>query len=256
MMQNTDSMTMMQSIRLYYLESKFEWLKTIRNPAFALPAILFPVIFYSFFGVMLNTERPEAAIYLLCTYGVFGVIGPALFSFGVGLAVEKGQGWLDIKEASPMPAASQVVSRLVVSFIFSCIIWTSLVFIAIVFAAANLSVYQLALLSLIMLLGGLPFCLMGLFFGLTLKADSAPAIVNLIYLPLAFLSGLWMPIHLLPAFLHGVAEFLPPYHLAQLALKVVDLDANGAVMHHLLVMLIFSVLFFLLTIWAYNKKAI
>ena len=32
------------------------------------------------------------------------------------------------------------------------------------------------------------------------NASGAPALVNLIYLPMAFLSGLWMPLSMLPAF--------------------------------------------------------
>ncbi|MEI8649641.1 hypothetical protein P4S73_20005 [Paraglaciecola sp. Hal342] len=43
-----DKMGAKKIVKLYYLETKFEWLKSIRNPAFALPATLFPAIFYLF----------------------------------------------------------------------------------------------------------------------------------------------------------------------------------------------------------------
>jgi ABC-2 type transport system permease protein len=255
-MNNSQTMNIMQTLNIYRLESKFEWLKSIRNPAFALPAILFPAIFYSFFGVLMNQHNPEAATYLLCTYGTFGVIGPALFSFGAGLAVERGQGWLDIKDASPMPESAQIVSRLLVSMAFSVMVLISLGLVAFTFTDVSLSLAQVLTLSIILVFGGLPFCLLGLTLGLLLKAESAPAVVNLIYLPMSFLSGLWIPITILPNFLQSLAEFLPPYHLSQLALKVVALDSGGPVGKHLAILALFSIVFFGLAIMAFNKKSV
>lgn len=249
-------MTLAQQLNIYRLESKFEWLKTIRNPAFSLPVILFPVLFYLFFGVVFNHGNVQGASYLLCTYGVFGIMGPALFSFGAGLAVERGQGWLDIKEASPMPPSAQIVARIAVSMCFSLIIVVLLSMMATAFAGVSLRFGQLVLLSVILVVGGLPFCLLGLALGLTVKSNSAPAIVNLIYLPMSFLSGLWIPISVLPGFLQSLAQFLPPYHLAQLALKVVDLDQGQSAMWHIAMLLVFALGFFLLTLLAYKRKTV
>ena len=249
-------LTTQQTAKLFYLETKFEWLKSIRNPAFALPATLFPAIFYLFFGVLMNQHDPQAATFLLCTYGTFGVIGPALFSFGAGLAVERGQGWLDIKETSPMPASAQIVSRLFVSMGFSVIVLLTLGVVAFGLAGVSLSLLQILMLSGILIIGGLPFCLLGLTLGLFLKAESAPAVVNVIYLPLSFLSGLWIPITMLPAYLQSFAQFLPPYHLSQLALKVVGQDAGGSLIQHLLILVLFSALFFASAMLAFNKKSV
>lgn len=247
-------MNALQILNIYRLETKFEWLKTIRNPAFSLPVILIPAIFYLFFGVFMNGDNVEAAGYLLSTYGTFGVMGPALFSFGAGLAVERSKGWLDIKEASPMPASAQIVSRILVSMVFSVIIICILGVLAALFAGVHLAFGQYLLLVLILVLGSLPFCLLGIVLGLTLKAESSAAIVNLIYLPMAFLSGLWLPISMLPNFLQPVANLLPSYHLAQLALNVTGQDAGGSPTVHLLALMLFSALFFILALLAYNKK--
>jgi ABC-2 type transport system permease protein len=255
-MNHSQSMTMGQTLNICYLETKFEWLKSIRNPAFALPAILFPALFYIFFGVLMNQHNSQAATYLLCTYGTFGIIGPALFSFGAGLAVERGQGWLDIKDASPMPAAAQIVSRLFVSMGFSVMVLISLGVVAFSMTDVSLSLIQVLTLSTILVFGGLPFCLLGLTLGLLLKAESAPAVVNLVYLPMSFLSGLWIPITMLPNFLQSMAEFLPPYHLSQLALKVVALDVGGSVAKHLAILALFTVIFFVLAILVSNKKSV
>ena len=73
----------------------------------------------------------------------------------------------------------------------------------------------------ILVAGSLPFCAMGLALGYFVGPNSAVATINLIYLPLSFCSGLWVPIMFLPKILQQIAHFLPPYHLAQLALGVV-----------------------------------
>jgi ABC-2 type transport system permease protein len=255
-MNSSQTMNIMQTLNIYRLESKFEWLKSIRNPAFALPVILFPALFYIFFGVLMNQHSPQAATYLLCTYGTFGIIGPALFSFSAGLAIERGQGWLDIKEASPMAGSAQIVSRLLVSMAFSVMVLASLGLVAFTMTDVSLSLLQVLTLSTILILGGLPFCLLGLTLGLLLKAESAPAVVILVYLPMSFLSGLWIPITVLPNFLQSFAEFLPVFHLAQLALKVVALDAGGSVGKHLAILGVFTGIFFVLAIMVFNKKSI
>ncbi|NCP66085.1 MAG: ABC transporter permease [Paraglaciecola sp.] len=248
--------TPMQLLRVYALEAKYEWLKTIRNRAFALPALLFPLMFYVFFGVLFSHGNEQAATYLLCTYGVFGVMGPALFSFGAGLAIERGQGWQDIKAASPMPAGAQLFARVWVCSAFSLIIVLSLAVVAATLAGVSFTILQWLGLIAIWVLGGLPFCLLGLTLGLVLKADSAPAIINAIYLPLAFLSGLWMPLTILPSIMQQFALLLPPYHLAQLALKVANLDMQQPALMHGIVLLVFTVIFLGLARLAYNKKAL
>jgi ABC-2 type transport system permease protein len=67
---------------------------------------------------------------------------------------------------------------------------------------------------------------MGLAIGYLAKPNSAPALVNLIYLPLSFCSGLWIPIFMLPHFLQQVAKALPPYHISQLALNAIGMSRN------------------------------
>ena len=62
---------------------------------------------------------------------------------------------------------------------------------------------------------------MGLALGYFTGPNSAPATINLIYLPMSFCSGLWVPFMFLPKIVQQIALALPPYHLAQLALGIV-----------------------------------
>jgi len=75
-------------LNIFYLEAKTETIRLFRTPGFSIPTLLFPVMFYTFFGIVFSMNPATMPTYLMITYAVFGVIGPALFSFGVGIVIE------------------------------------------------------------------------------------------------------------------------------------------------------------------------
>ncbi|MFK8013551.1 MAG: ABC transporter permease [Marinicellaceae bacterium] len=239
-------------LKIYMLEAKTEFLRLLRTPGFSIPTLLFPVMFYTFFGIVFSMSAAMPT-YLMVTYGVFGVIGPALFSFGVGIAVERGQGWFNIKEVSPMPASAYIFARVALTFMFSLLIIMLLFAMGALFADVEMYRHQWLLIALVLILGSLPFCAIGMTLGLYLKSNSAPATINLIYLPLGFLSGLWIPITFFPDLMQSFANLLPPYHLAQLGLKVIDMDIGANIWLHIGVLAAYTLVFILLAIKAYYK---
>jgi ABC-2 type transport system permease protein len=194
-----------------------QWLNLIRTPSYSLPTLLFPLMFYSFFGLLMIRAQ---ALWLLCTFATFGVMGAALFSFGVGIATERAQGWLKLIRASPAPVGAVVAGKAFGALLFALIIVVLMGVLAAAFGGVRLTTEQWLSLAGVLVAGTLPFCLMGLAIGLWIKPNAAPAVLNLIYLPLGFLSGLWIPAMQFPALLQTIAEWLPPYHLAALALDV------------------------------------
>lgn len=213
--------------RIYVLEAKYELLKMIRLPMYAIPTVVFPLMFYLLFGVALGGRMVGSvsmAAYLLATYCVFGMMGAALFGFGVGIAVERGQGWLLFKRATPMPTPAYFAGKLAMVLLFGTIITGSLFILGATFGKVSLSAGQWAALGGIVIAGALPLGAFGLALGSWAGPNSAPALVNAVYLPLAFASGLWVPIQALPSFFQDLAPWLPTYHFAQLALSVLHAD--------------------------------
>ena len=83
-------------------------------------------MFYLLFGVMFGRGTVggvSMATYLIATYGAFGVIGAALFGFGVGVAIERGQGWMLLKRASPMPPMAFFAAKLAMCTIFAAAVF-------------------------------------------------------------------------------------------------------------------------------------
>jgi len=229
----------------YLQEARCEILRYLRNPGFLLPIILFPTVFYAMFGVVLNHGNEEAARYLLASYSSFGVMAPGLFGFGVSLASERDNGLLTLKRALPMPPGAYLLGKMLMAVCVATVIGALLLAMAFGIAHAPLSAMQAATLLLVDAFGVLPFCALGLFVGTLLKGQGAPGLLNMIYLPMSFLSGLWFPLTMMPAFLRQVAPLWPSYHLNALALSATGFDA-GARLPHVLVLAGFAVAFLLL----------
>ncbi|MDY0022635.1 ABC transporter permease [Arenimonas caeni] len=209
--------------RIHSLEAWYELLRVLRTPAFAIPSLAFPVVFYLLFAVLLPGKWGEyqKSAYLLATYGAFGVIGPALFGFGVGLAIERERGWLELKRVSPMPALAYFLAKIAMSLVFGFAVLCLLSVAAIGFGGVRIAPADWLLLVAVLLLGTAPFCALGLLIGTLVKGQAAVAIVNLVYLPMSVLSGLWMPIFVFPPLLQKLAVAWPSWHLGQMALGVV-----------------------------------
>ena len=148
-------------------------------------------------------------------------MGASLFGFGVGVAMERGLGWLQVKRASPMPPFAYFAAKVVTCMAFSAIIVALLMALGVLFGGVHFRGAEALRLFATLVMGSVCFCAMGLAIGSFAGPNSAPAIVNLLYLPMSFASGLWIPIEMLPRFLQRFAPMLPPFHLGQLALGVV-----------------------------------
>lgn len=235
------------ALRSYALEAKYEFLRLLRTPMFALPTLLFPTLFYLLFGIVLGGRGDGgAAQFLLATYGVFGVMGAALFGFGVTVAMERDQGLLALKRALPTPPGSYLLAKMAMATLFSAIIALLLAVLAFALGGVQLAPSQWVLLFSVHVAGALPFCALGLWLGTLASGNGAPAVVNLLYLPMAFLSGLWLPLAMLPGVFALVAPLWPAYHMGQVALKVVGMDMGYPLWLHLGVLAVTTVCCFVL----------
>ena len=244
------------SLRIHALEAWFAFLHVLRTPAFALPTLCFPLAFYVVFALVVpgSWGNLHKATYLLATYSAFGVIGPALFGFGVGLAMERQQGWLELKRVSPMPTSAYFLAKIFMSLVFGLAVVILLSIAAIGFGGVEISVLDWLRLVAVLMLGTLPFCALGLWIGTLVKGQAAVAIVNLVYLPMAMLSGLWMPLFVFPAFMQKMAVVWPSWHLGQMALGVIGQVPDVRYGLHAGVLLATTVLFLSLAAMRLRKE--
>jgi len=222
-------------LRVCLKEAKYEFLKCLRIPMYSVSTMVLPVMFYILFGLVMGRQMiggVSTSSYLIAAYGAFGVMGASLFGTAAGLAGDRGLGWLQVKKASPMPPVAYFLAKFVMSMVFSATVVLALLLLGTLFGGVRLPLITEAKLLATLVAGSLPFCAMGLAIGYFAGPTSAPAFINIFYLPMSFCSGLWIPFMFLPKFIQKIAVVLPPYHLSQLAFRFVGMDHGDPRLGH------------------------
>ena len=233
-------------IRSTLLEMKCEFLGLLRMPRYSVMTITFPAMFYVFFGIIINQGKlggVTASTYALTIMSVFGVMFASLMGLGAGIAAERGLGWLEVKRASPMPGFGWFAAKLSTAMLFSALVSGVLFLIGAAFGGVRLGSSEWLLLGTSLILGSIPFATLGFVLGYVATSNSAPAMVNLVAMPMAFLSGLFVPVQFLPKFVQDIAPVMPAYHLAKIGQAIVGMAGSGSILSHVFALAQMTVIF-------------
>lgn len=236
------------------IETGAEILKVVRAPEYIVPTLVLPVAFYSVFGIIISMGGGNNAAYLLATYGVFAVMGPSIFGFGIAVATERERGWLDLKRAAPVPAWSYLLAKILTTLIFATLAVSLVYLVAGFFGNVSLPRGTWAALLAVHIGATLPFILIGLSIGLLMKSNGAVAVANLLFLSLALLGGLWIPIMVFPESMQTIAGFLPSYHMAEIALFVAGAPGERTLANHVLAIVSMTLVLLGVTALAWRRQ--
>lgn len=207
--------------RAYLTEAKYESIRALRAPAFAIPFLLLPIVIYVLIGVFLigsmSHGDPRIAVTMFVNFATFGVMGPGMFGFGMFVATEREQGLLTLKRALPMPPTAYLLAKMLMTMLFAAIVMVTLIAAGLAVGHLRITAGQFLSVGLIEILGSLAFCSIGFFIGTRASAKSAPAFVNLAYLPMMHLGGLFYP---LPKSAQPIELLSPAFYLAWLGLHI------------------------------------
>lgn len=240
---------------LYWKEAKYEFLKLVRTRRYVVSVLGMPLMFYCFFALgMPSSQSFHLPTYLLATYGTFGVMSACFYGVGAHLAHERALGWLEMKRVSPMNAIAYLFAKVAANLIFCIAIELSLLLTGLLFGHVSLTPWAALQMIFVLVAGAIPFAALGVALGYLIRASSAPATLNMINMPMAFCSGLWIPMMFLPPLLQKVALFLPSYHLSKIALAVIGLDNSPATSQHWEALAAFTAIFCGLALWALGRQ--
>lgn len=223
--------------RVLAVEVADELRNIFREPTALFFAILMPVGFFALFVSLYGNQGSgsvPAGTAMLATFGTFAVLSVALTNPGISVAADRERGWLRAKRVSAVPVTLTLAAKVVAALPYAAGVLAAMTLTAGLTGSLDASVADLLRVLAVLLVGALPFALLGLAVGFQAGANAAAAILNAFLFPAAVLSGLWMPLEILPDVFGQIAQFLPTYHLAQLALAQLD---GGAVVGHALVLL-------------------
>jgi ABC-2 type transport system permease protein len=193
-------------MRLVRAHARAELLELARYPSFSVPTLLFPALLFLFFGA--PAEGGDEAI-LMVSYAAFGVLGVALFQFGVGIASERVSPWQVYLRTLPAPARARFAARLVAAAVFALASAGGVVAVALAVTSAQLDAGQWLRVGVALASGTIPFGLLGLAIGYWLTPKGALPVANILFLGLAFLGGLWTGEASLPSAVESFSPLLP-----------------------------------------------
>ena len=216
---------MVPLLRMLVAQTRSEMRMRGRTPAFSLTNLVLPVLFFTFFGLPFARQTlpngTSMGAYLLASFAAYAVGSVMVFGFGIGVAIERGMKVDLLMRATPLPPAVAILAKVLNALAFSLLSIVVLIVYGIVVGGVRQDLTVWINIVARLLAGSLPFIALGFAIGYGSGPNAAPAFANLIYLPLSFASGLFMPLHQLPAFVQRIAPYLPSYHYGQLAWSAV-----------------------------------
>jgi ABC-2 type transport system permease protein len=234
-------------MRLALLHARTLTLELGRYPAYVVPTLLFPVMFFAFFVVPAPGAAPTAR---MAVFAGFAAIGVAFFQFGVGIALERSSPWEAYLRTLPVGVGTRLAARVVSAALFAFAAAAILVGFALATTSARLPAGRWPVLALALLVGTAPFALLGIALGYWAPERGALPIANMLYLGLAYAGGLWMQPQALPAPVRVVSPALPTRALAD----ALGAAAGGAVpLRPWASLLGFGVVFGALAVWGFRR---
>jgi len=216
---------------LYALQVRTEVAAARRNVEYVIGLVVVPTLLYAMFALPnSSTFVPGGSTFATLavgSFGAYGVVSLAIFTFGDEVAKERGRGWIRTLRATPVPGGAYLVGKLSMAAVYAVLIVAGLAAVSVPTGAADMSAGTWLWLTLTLVGGVLAFSTVGLAIAFLVRPRAAAAIANLVFLPLAFCSGFFIPLSELPAFLRDVAPFLPSYHLGQLVWRVVGTETDA-----------------------------
>jgi ABC-2 type transport system permease protein len=235
-------------MRLVLVHARAMTVELLRYPAYLVPTLLLPTVFFLFF---VEPGPRVAATARMATFAGFAVIGVAFFQFGVGIAIDRASPWEAYLRTLPVGAPARLAARLASAALFACGAAALLVATAIWSSNASLTAAGWAGFVAALAVGTVPFACLGFTLGYWAPPKAALPIANLLYLVLAYAGGLWTRPSTLPAGVAGVSRYLPTRAYAD-ALVAASLGL-GVDWRSWLVLAGFTVLFGLAAVAGYRR---
>jgi ABC-2 type transport system permease protein len=199
-------------VRLFLHELRAQQRMFWRNREAAFFSFFFPILLLVLIGSVYGDDPIEgvrAPTYLLVGLLGYGVAANAFAGLAITLVVRREAGLLKRVRGTPLPPGTYLAA----------VIGSTVVVIGLqVVAQLLLGVFALdadwpqrpALFALAILVGAASFAALGMAITTVVRtADGSSAVVNAVYLPMAFISGVFFSTEEMPAILQAISEILP-----------------------------------------------
>jgi ABC-2 type transport system permease protein len=206
-------------MRLFVHELRAQQLLFWRNREAAFFTFLFPIILLVLLGSVYGDdpiEGVDAGTYLLAGLIGYGIAASAFAGLAITLVVRREQGLLKRVRGTPLSPATYLAAVIGSTVIVIAVQTAAQIAIGRYVIGADLPASPGSFLAVVVL-GAAVFAALGLAVTTLVRtAEGSSAVVNAIYLPMAFISGAFFSPEDMPRFLEAISEVLPLTYLLRL----------------------------------------
>jgi len=204
-------------------EQRLYW----RSRELAFFTFLFPVLIFVLLGSVYGKDKIKSehnikgSHYLLAGMLGYGLASTAFAGLAIIVVIRRESAILKRLRGTPLPAWAYIAATLVSAIaVFAIEVVVLLVLANVLFDVPFPS--RILSLVLALLLGALAFSAMAIGLATVIRsAEGSSAVVNAVYLPMAFISGsFWSP-HAYPRFLEVIADILPLTYFIRMTRDIV-----------------------------------
>jgi len=218
-----------------------------RHPAFAVPTLLLPTLFFALFGLP-DSRVPHPVV--TASFAAYSVLTVVFFQFGVGIAGERESPWESYLRTMPVRLRARFAGRVAAALVFSTAGCSLLLVVAAAAGYAELTTSEWLRFVVALVAGAVPLSLLGIALGYWTPAKAALPVANVLYLLIAYGGGLWTGPRL-PAPAAAVSPLLPTRQWANVLWPAVEGRVWPAASW--LALAGFAIAFGVLAAWGYRR---
>lgn len=188
----------------------------VRNPAAIFFTAILPVLFLCLFVSIFGNERDEnlgnirQATLQVPAFIALAVVSASFVGLAIGLVAVREDGVLKRIRGTPAPPWIVFAGRIGTAIVMATIVSVVLMAIGAIGFGVEVPTTTMPGLVCAIVVGAFAFCALGIAYTRAIRSEeAAPAMTNVVVLPLYFISGVFVPISQLPSGLVSFADLLP-----------------------------------------------
>ena len=236
-------------MRLAVVHAKAETIRYVRFPAYALPTLAFPGLLMLLLGRQFARGEPAR---MTVGFAAMAVLTVTFFQFGVGIATSRTTPWEAYLRTLPVRPVTRLAGRVLSALAFATATVSVVAIVGTAVYDAQPPAWRGGASLVALLLGSIPFALLGIAFGYWLPPNAALPVANLAFLPLAIGGALWARPEGLPHDADVGSQLLP----TRSWMEVLDSVATGdhpLPLHHAAALVGWTLVFGTLAWWGYRR---
>lgn len=224
--------------------------QNVREPGNVVPALLYPTVFFLFFGLPVATGEYSANL-TLASYATYAFMGSAFSQFTGGIVHGRGVSWDMYLRTLPASYSHRIVGWTLAGLIVGLLAFAAVALTAVLTTDVDAEPAQWFFLSFAVLYGSVPMGFVAAAFGYWLMPRAAVPLATLFYFSLTYLGGIWTSPDSLPGWAQRISPFLPTRMWAELAWASIEarpwpfLAWSG--------LAVYTLIFGFLAVWGYRR---